>query len=190
MADISGLGELRPVEQLDLANYKDNRESTFQLPKKGRYVVQAPSEFPASAFTRTKKTGALSAQVDPKIVGPTNEGFQIRFQKVSATTWLRDGVKVSQIGDYLRACGFSGSLKDEQEQANAIEGTANTVYQADLDWRAYDKAGFSIEGMEKFPKLADGTYQSWVPSPTLKDEDGEPLRLRANLFVSRFVPAE
>ena len=189
-ADISALGGLKPVEPLNMDAYADNKETVFQLPPAGRYVVQAPSEFPAAAFSRTKRTGALSAQVDPIIQGPTNEGFQIRFQKVSATTWERDGQRVSQLGDYLRACGFKGTLKDEQEQADAVEATANTTYQVDLEWRAYNKrTGFSLEGMKRFPKLPNGGYQSWVEDPTDKDEEGNPVRVRANLQITRFVPA-
>ena len=189
MADISVLGELRPVEPLDLANYRDNQELP-PLPKAGRFTVQAPDSFPSASFSRTK-AGALSAQVDPKILGPTNEGFQLRFIKVSAKVFKRSGVNVSQLGDYLRACGFKGQLKDEQDQADAVEQTANQVYQVDIDWRAYNKdTGYSLEGMERFPSDGNGGHLPWIEDPNAKDENGNPVRLRANLTVSRFVPAE
>jgi hypothetical protein len=42
--------------------------------------------------------------------------------------------------------------------------------------------------MERFPKLADGSYQSWVEDPTLKDENGNPVKVRANIIVDRFIP--
>jgi hypothetical protein len=189
MADLSHLGGLNPVEQLDLGNYADNKESTFRLPAKGVYTLQAPDTFPAAAFTRTK-AGALSIQIDPTIVGPTHEGLTVRFVKVSAKPFQRDGKTVSQVGDYLRACGFKGVLTDEQAIADAVESTASAIYQAKLDWRAYNsKTGFSLQGMERFPKLADGTYQSWVEDPTAKDENGNPVKVRANLIIDRFVPA-
>lgn len=189
MADLSALGTLNPVEQLDLSNYKDNKISTFQLPRKGRYSLQAPDSFPSTAFTRTN-AGALSVQIDPKIVGPTNPGFEVRFVKVSAKPFKRDGITVSQLGDYLRACGSTAILRDEQEQADAAEATANQVYTADLDWRAYHKIGpVIVEGMENFPILADGSNQSWIAHPTEKDEKGEPVKVRANLFVKRFLAA-
>jgi hypothetical protein len=187
LADLSHLGGLNPVEALDLANYADNKESTFRLPVKGRYTLRAPESFPAAAFTRTK-AGALSIQIDPTIVGPTNEGFTVRFTKVSAKPFKRDGVTVSQVGDYLRSCGFSGVLADEQSIADAVEATAGAIYEAKLDWRAYSKSGFSLQGMERFPKLADGSYQSWVEDPTLKDENGNPVKVRANIIVDRFIP--
>lgn len=189
MADLSHLGGLNPVEALDLENYADNRESTFRLPEKGVYTLRAPDSFPPAAFGRTKG-GSLSIQIDPTIVGPSHEGFTVRFTKVSAKAFQRDGKFVSQVGDYLRACGFKGTLRNEQEIADAVEATAGVLYQAKIDWRAYSKSGFSLQGMERFPKNADGTYQSWVEDPTLKDENGNPVKVRANIIIDRFVPAE
>lgn len=187
MADLSHLGGLNAVEALDFANYADNKESTFRLPAKGRYTLRAPDSFPAAAFGVTK-AGALSVQVDPTIVGPAHEGFNIRFTKVSAKPFPRDGKWVSQAGDYLRAFGYSGTLSDAQQIADAIETTAGQTFEAKLDWRVYSKSGFTLQGMEKFPKLADGTYQSWVEDPIEKDENGAPKKLRANIIVDRYIP--
>ena len=181
------------MEPLDLENYADVKESTFRLPAKGRYQVRAPEGFPSAAFSRTKKTNALSVQIDPTIVGPTNEGFQIRYTRVSATPFKRDNVTVSQLGDYLRANGIAGVIKTEQDLADAVEATASRVYEVDIDWKAYsnkDGIEFKVEGMENFPKNADGTYQSWVTHPRAKDEEGNPLRVRANLVIDKFVPAQ
>lgn len=185
MADLSHLGGLNPVEALDLENYAENKETKFQLPPKGTYTLKAPDAFPPAAFTRTKG-GSLQVQIDPTIVGPTNEGRTVRFIKVSAKTFDRSGTKVSIVGDYLKACGFAGKLNNEQEIADAVELTAGTVYEAKLDWRAYSsKTGFSLDGMERFPKNADGSYQSWVddPTPGAKDENGGPQRVFANLYI-------
>lgn len=166
------------------------KESTFRLPAKGVVTLQAPEGFPAAAFSRTRN-GDLSVQIDPKIVDGPNAGFQIRFIKVSAKVYERDGAKVSQLGDYLRATGYKGQLRDEQEQADAAEQTANLTYRAKIDWRAYNKnTGFTLQGMEKFPKLADGTHQSWVEDPTEKDADGRAVKVRANLIVDKYLPAE
>lgn len=191
MADLSALGGLQEVQLLDLTEgiYADAKESTFRLPVKGRYTVQAPDSFPSTAFGRTKK-GALSIQVDPKIIGPTNEGFQLRFTKLYNTTYERQGKPVSSIGDYLRACGWSGILRTEQDMADAVESTANKTYQVEIDWKAYGKSGFEVKGMEKFPKLADGSHQSWIEDPTdLDPETGKPIRLRANIEVKKYLAA-
>lgn len=190
MADISALGELQPVQPLDLEQYADNKEFT-SIPKAGRYTVQAPDTFPSSAFGRTR-AGSFSAQVDPTIVGPTNEGFKLRFIKVSAKDFKRNGKVVSQLGDYLRAAGLqTGVLSNEQALADAIEATANSVYQVDIDWRAYNKnTQYSLEGMERFPSDGNGGYLPYTTDPNAKDpETGEPVRLRAQLIVTRFVPA-
>lgn len=188
MADISALGEMKPVEPLDLENYADNKEFSA-IPKAGRYTVQAPDTFPPAAFGRTK-AGSLSVSIDPKVIGPTNEGYTLRFTKVSAKSFKRNGVTVSQLGDYLRAVGFRGRLTNEQEQADAVEQTANQIYQVDLDWRAYNKTtGFTLEGMNRFPSDGNGGHQPWTTDPSEKDETGEPVRLRANVTVVRFVPA-
>jgi hypothetical protein len=191
MADISHLGNLNPIETLDLGeNYAENKRKTFQLPAKGRYTVQAPDSFPPEAFGRTKKN-ALYVDISPTIVGPTNEGFQLKRQRVYASTWKRDGKLVSGIGDYLIANGVRGVvLSDEQQLADAVEATAGRVYEVDLDWVANNySTGFETKGMDSFPLLADGTRQSWVPDPTAKDENGNPVKVRAFLEIVRFHPA-
>src|SRR5437870_2229165 len=121
MADLSLLGGLQPIEQLDLdGSYAVAKESQFHLPPKGVYTLRAPDSFPAAAFSRTKG-GSLQVQVDPTIVGPTNDGYTVRFVKVSAKVFDRSGQKVSQVGDYLKAVGFSGILRTEQDVADAVE---------------------------------------------------------------------
>lgn len=196
MADLSHLGGLNPIDHLDVDDtYPVVKESTFQLAPAGTYTLRAPDSFPASSFSRTK-AGALQVQIDPTIVGPTNEGYTVRFVKVSAKVFERGGKKVSQVGDYLAAVGFRGTIRDEQELADAIEASAGRIYQAKLDWRAYNKrTGFSLEGMTRFPKLADGTYQSWVIDPAevgKTDDEGRQLRVFANLTIpfNGFIPAE
>jgi hypothetical protein len=190
MADISALGELKPIQPLDFEGYADNREFA-SIPVKGRYTVQAPDSFSAASFTRTR-AGALSAQIDPQIIGPANEGYKLRFVKVSAKEFKRNGKTVSQMGDYLRATGVgAGTLKDEQALADAIEATANRAYEVELDWRAYNKdTQYSLEGMERFPSDGNGGYLPWTTDPNAKDpETGEPVRLRAQVIVTRFIPA-
>lgn len=198
MVDLSVLGGLNPIEQLDSTDYPVNKETEFRLAPKGTYTLQAPDSFPQAAFGRTKN-GDLSIQIDPTIVGPTNEGYTVRFQKISAKSFQRSGKWASQVGDYLEACGWDGKLTDLQSVAEAVESTASKTYQAKLDWRAYNKrTQFSLEGMERFPRNADGTYQPYVIDPAeidqdaskiagrligKKDENGKELRVYANLQI-------
>lgn len=190
MANIAALGNLAPVEQLDLDNYAENKPlPPFRLPARGVYTLRAPERFPDEAFGASK-AGALTVQIDPTIVGPDSEGFQVRYVRVSAKTFQRDGKTVSQLGDYLKACGITGAFKSPQELADAAEQTAGLTYQAELDWRVYNgKTGFKVEGMVNFPKQEDGSYQSWVIDPNDTDDAGEPKRLRANLYIRNFIAA-
>jgi hypothetical protein len=190
MADISQLGSLNASEPLDMAIYKDTQERKgFQLPKKGRYSFRAPESFPTEAFGKTQ-AGFLSAQVDPTIVGPSNEGYRVRFTKVSAKTFKRGGVTVSQVGDYLRAFGRRVNVGgNPQELADAVEQTANLTFEAEGDWRVYEKGtGWVLEGMENFPSDGNGGYIPVVDSPTQTDENGNPTKLRANFVITRYVP--
>lgn len=170
------------------------KENTFRLPPSGTYTVQAPSEFTQTAFGRTKG-GALSADISPTILGGPFDGMALKFQKVSATVFDRKNgsstSKASQIGDYLRANGVRGTFTSEQQLADAVESTAGRTYQVKLDWKGYNSgSGYSIEGMTKFPKGADGEYQSWIADPTAKDpETGNPIRVRARLFISKYLSA-
>jgi hypothetical protein len=194
MADISGLSGLTPMESIKLNEYK-TQSTGFQMPEAGRYTLQSPESFPAEAFTSSKSSGALLADVSPTIVGPTSAGIQIRRVKVSAKVYDRDGGKASQIGDYLRAVGYTGDIPgDPQAIANLVEQTAGATYEANVDWEAaHFASGFRVKGMRNFPTDATGKRQSWVnhPSETVTNpETGatEPLRLRANLVITKFIP--
>lgn len=201
MADISHLGGLNQIEQLDLdGTYPVAKESTFQLPPKGTYTLRAPDSFPSAVYGRTKN-GDLSIQIDPTIVANSNgssvgEGLVVRFVKISNKGFQRGNKTASQVGDYLASCGWKGTLKTEQDVADAIEATAGTTYPAKLDWRAYNKrTGFSLEGMERFPVKEDGTHQSFIVDPAevgKKDESGRQLVVFANLTIpfGGFVPVE
>lgn len=197
-ADIGQLGQLQEGV-LDLDTYSDigggERKPRFQFPKAGRYTLRAPDAFPDEAFGRTQK-GSLSVQIDPTIVGPTNEGLTVRFQRISGTTYERKGQPVSKVGDYLRSCGLRGRLSNEEEVKDAIRSTANTIYEAQLDWRLYAKGHakgggvLELRGMDNFPKDENGEPLNYIFSETQTDENGKPIRLRANLDIVWFYPAQ
>lgn len=196
MPNLSHLGGLNPVEQLDLdGTYPVAKESTFSLPPKGTYALRNPDTFPDTAFSATK-AGAVQVQIDPTIAGPHHEGFTVKFVKVSAKVFDRNGQKVSQLGDFLKACGFAGRLATLDDIGAAVESVAGGTYQAKLDWRGYNKrTGWTVEGMERFPKNADGTHQSWIIDPSevgKVDENGRQLRVLANLTIpfGGFIPAD
>jgi len=65
MADISALGELRPVAQLDLENYIDNRN--LGNSKAGRYTVQGLRSFPFGVLAKLRK-GISLHRSNPTII--------------------------------------------------------------------------------------------------------------------------
>lgn len=187
MADLSHLGGLNPVDQLDLSGtYPSTQKKAFQLPPKGVYTLRVTDTFTPESITRTKG-GALQFQIDPTIADGPYEGKQLRFTKISAKTFARKSGTASQVGDFLKACGFTGVLRSEQEIADAVEATAGSYFEALVDWKGYNKrTGWSIEGMEKFPKNPDGTHQPWITDPAevgKKDDEDRDLRVFANLYI-------
>lgn len=106
--------------------------------------------------------------------------------------FARNGQPVSILGDYLEACGVNGVFATPQELADAAEATAGAVYSAYLDWEI-NKEGIKVRGMKNFPPVLDeagtptGEFQAFVNHPTLKNEDGSPKRLWANLRITNFI---
>ena len=190
VADISLLGNLNSSEPLDLDIYKDAQELPL-LPPAGRYTVQAPESFPTEAFGKTQ-ANFLSVQIDPKIVSNGHDGYTLRYTIISAKPFKRSGVTVSQVGDYLRAVGVRGKVgSDPASIVEAVEQTANQLYEVDIDWRAFHKGtGFTVKGMTNFPSDGNGGRLPYVLHPTEKDPtSGEPVKVRANLVVKRFIAA-
>lgn len=189
-ADISSLTNLQSTEPLDWDKYADTKES-FQIPRKGRYQLQAPPSFtflPSAA-------GFLQGQVDPTVVGPSDAGYKL-WQRVSAKPFKRAGATVSQMGDYLRAVFGTAAPRPStpQEQADAVEATANRIFQADCDWEAYCSAcKFTLKGEANFPSDGKGGHAPAVACPNCKQTNEQgvetPLTLRAKLRIDRFVSA-
>lgn len=192
-ADISNLSNLQASEPLDWDGYADAKESV-PPPPKGRYIVRVAEQITLGSTT----ANFLSAQVDPTIIGPRSEGFQIRFTRISAKPFKRGAATVSQLGDYLRAVYGSQTPRPRtpQEQADAVVATAGRQLEIIGDWEAYDKeTKWSLKGMENFPKLADGTHSPWidVPGSEKRDESTGAIieaarQVRANFKVDRYVP--
>lgn len=189
MINISELGNLQSVEAIKLDDTYKTQSSGFVMPKSGRYSVKSPESFSDTSFSATR-AGFLSIQIDPEITGPSSAGITVRYAKISAKPFMRNGSTVSQVADYLRAVGYTGSVPgDPQELADLVAQTAGAQYEAVLDWEArHTSTGFKTKGMRNFPSDGNGGHQSWVEHPTERDAEGNPLRLRANLVIDRFIP--
>lgn len=193
VVDISGLGTIEPAQPLDLSIYPENRP-VREFPKAGRYTIQAPEAFPSEAFSKTRADN-LSARVDPTIVGPSNEGYELRFTNLSAKVYqTREGKDTSQMGQYLQAFGIEEQLTGQPQQAvDLIASTAGQTADVYADWVAEHRpSGFKLTGMKNFPSDGNGGYQPWIvhPDETVHDNKGNRLRLRANLVVRRWLSAK
>lgn len=192
MVDISTLGNLNPVQPLDLSVVPEAPKQAFSFPRAGVYELRAPESFPTEAFGKTQG-GNLSARVDPVIVGPSNEGYEVRFTNIYATVYTdpRTGVETSGIAQYLQAFGITEQLDGTPEQAaNLIASTAGKTAKAYLNWEANHRpSGFKLKGMKNFP-IVDGKPVSSVehPDESVTDQNGQRLRLRANIVVSKWLP--
>ena len=188
---------IAPSEALDLDNYAvigGNRPKS-KFPVKGRYTLRTVDSFSPESFRPNGANTALTFQIDPTIVGPTNEGKQLKFTRISGKIYQRDGKSVSQLNDYLKTVGVTDTVPgDPQEQANIVEQTAGRVFEAGLDWRAYakganaDGSDLSVEGMENFPSNGAGGFLPYLNHPTVKDDEGKPKKIWANLEIVYFVP--
>lgn len=191
MADISSLGNLAPAGPVDMEVYKTINAARPQgLPPAGEYEIRLPESFPSSCFGKTRE-GQLKITFDASIASGDRTGFPIRRVSLSAKTWTdqKTGKTVSQVAEFLAALGYQGSTPtDPQEIADMVEAQAGRVVKVYVNWEANHFASqFEVKGMKNFPVAADGTRQSFVTHPTETDAEGNPLRLRANLVVKRWL---
>lgn len=117
-------------------------------------------------------------------------GRKVRFLRVRSAPFERNGVKVSQLGDLIRAFDahntYRGKAKFEALSRWQAEGA---TFEAKVDWRGFDidhyrnllnesddpndrmakrRAGdaATIKGMRKFPQRADGSYEPVTEGPS------------------------
>lgn len=192
MANIGDFG-IAATETLNLDDYPvigGKKERKF--PNKGRYTLRTTDSFTEESFAPNKANTALTFAINPTIVGPTNEGYQLKFNsgRISGKVYQRKGKSASQLGDYLKAVGVGGTVPgDPQAQADLVEGTAGATFEAGLDWRAYDPStGRTVEGMENFPADGQGGHLPYLVSESQVDEQGNPKKIWANVEIVYFVP--
>ena len=192
MASIGNLN-IAPTEPVDTTSAYPAAGRRF--PNRGWYTLRTTDAFAPESFVPNKAGTALTFQIDPTVVGPTSEGYQLKFNsgRISAKTYQRTdkagrSVTVSQLSDFLKAAGYSGVVPgDAQSQADLVESMAGKSFEALLDWRAWDPAAQrEISGMENFPTDGNGGYQPYVFSDTETDDEGKPKRIWANIEIVRF----
>lgn len=193
MADIGNFN-IQPTEPVDISTAYPARTGR-RFPNKGWYTLRTTDTFTSESFVPNKANTALTFQIDPTVVGPTNEGYQLKFSsgRISAKTYQRTdrtgrSATVSQLSDYLKAVGYTGSVPgDAQAQADLVEQQAGKTFDALLDWRAWDPATQrEVSGMENFPSDGNGGYVPYLLSDTQTDDEGNPKKIWANLEIVRF----
>jgi hypothetical protein len=162
-----------------------------------------------------KDDGTFSKSVTIKsaeIIGVDKEelkrflGRKVTNLRVWTTTYLRNNVKVSGLGDLIRGLDDERAWSGIKEAVDIIQEhqDKNTPLQIKLAWGAFDKAGFdaaggamlvdkspekkelqkkaAVRGMKNFRPLPDGSYAPEVAGPLSGD------LLEARLEIDRITP--
>ncbi len=162
------------------------------FPPKGQYLLRIPTlkpgltnDAPDSIF-KTGNEQQLKAELGPlHIIGGPTDGFELRFCTISNKRYSNRNA--SQMGDFLLAAHSPFRPQDEAQWKQAVLATSGGVVEAGCDWDAYDKVSKKslCEGMENFPKNADGSYQRWIDVADATAPNGK-RRVWANLRVVYF----
>ena len=194
MANIGDFN-IQPTDSVDIAASYPVKATGRRFPNKGWYTLRTNEAFTPESFVPNKAGTALTFQIDPVVVGPTNEGYQLKFNsgRISAKTYSRTDREgksktVSQLSDFLKAVGYNGTVPgDAQGQADIVEMQAGKTFDALLDWRAYDPATQTeVSGMENFPADGNGGHLPYLLSESQTDDQGNPKKIWANLEIKRF----
>jgi len=190
---VSDLNNLLPSQPVDLGALAPSRP---RFPRAGRYILQVPEGLTFEDTFSQTQAGYLAAEINPTIVGPSSEGYEVRYVKVSAKDYqqkdFRDPSKVtttSQMAQLASACGITGTFPGEpDQQVNIILQTAGRQFEAVLDWKAYNKrTGVETLGMANFPTDDVGNPLPYIVDEDDKDPGGNAVRYRARIFVKRFI---
>ena len=190
------------VEQIDFDNYKDASEFPPPVPK-GKYtlVQDGVPEFASNA------PGVLTATTHHKINGGEHDGRRVTYVRISTKVFDRDGVKVSQAADYLRAIGSSDKPSGVREWGEFFVSCDGKPWDAMLDWEgscgdcyevAKNAAGgnpkdieraerkkWTLTGEARFPMSPSGGRQfDGVACPNCGN-----ATIRAQQRVTRMIPA-
>lgn len=201
MADLSALELTAEPVEVDLDNYVDQTEFPPPAPE-GVYTFS--SEFQNSDKPFEAKDGFLVTNLQHFIIAPGDplDGHRVSFDRISAKTFERQGVKVCGMADQLRAFGVVDRIKNMADYAIAIEAavTAKTLWKGQTQWEAFCKdcnekakaegksskeAGklATIKGMSQFPTNAAGAR---IPEIECK-HCGATLQARER--INRRIPA-
>lgn len=176
---------------VDFDGYVDQSEFPPPAPEGVYTFKQVKSDF------EVNKAGYLSAVLNHEVVAPGDpvDGHKINFDRVSSKPFERNGVKVSQMADHIRALGITERPKDPKAMGEAIASGDGQLWKGQTRWEAGcnhkdtehevewgDSKVYRLVGMKKFPMLPNGQHQDTVTCPTCGAE------LRAQEKINRRIP--
>lgn len=200
---LSSMAPEPAVEQPDLDNYKDASEFPPPVPR-GKYTLiqdGPPTDFASNA------PGVLTATLQFRISGGEYDGRRVTYVRISTKVFDRDGAKVSQAADYLRAIGSTERPANVREWGAFFNSCDGKSLEAMLDWEGScgdcyeaakaaaggspgdipraDRKKWTLTGEARFPMSTAGGRQSdGVECPNCHQPT-----IRAQQRVTRMIPA-
>lgn len=176
--------------------------STPNLIPEGTYDLYVTS-FDVLLKKETKEFNGFS--ITAQVAHGDHEGRSTGRLQIWASTYERNGVRVSQLGDFIRALDATAAWNDPASAAKIIQMAIDRkmTFRAKLGWEAFDETSYedkggkamapkspeqkalrkacTIKGMRNFPLNPDGTYR-----PEIEVESGDVVeaRLAINGFIS------
>lgn len=201
MVDIALLESLKTdIDVAPPSDYADS--STPNLLPEGTYNLYVKS-FDA-ILDRDNPDNFKGFVINAEVVDGTYEGRQVPGLRVWAATYLRNGVAVSGLGDFIRAIDASAQWTGAAGAARVIQMAQDRKipFQVKLGWEAFDQAKFeqeggagmvrkspeekalrkacTVKGMRNFPQNPDGSYR-----PETEDVEGNTIEAR--LSINNFI---
>ena len=194
------------TEDIEVAPPAEYIDSSVTRPvPEGMYDLQI-TEWEPSRNRETKQPDGKAFVLNCKVVGGEQDGKFVRNLRIWTATYERNGVRVSGLGDLIRAIDDTAEWKTLAD-AGAILAKAQdqgTTFRAKLVWEAFDLDWYrdqggdnlpnkspeqkdlrkqaTIKGMSKFRQAPDGTFLPEVEGPSGN-------MIEARISVDRYVPS-
>lgn len=164
------------------------------------------TEWDISRNRETKEPDGKAFILQTEITGGEYDGRAVRNLRIWTTTFQRNGVTVSGLGDLVRAIDDTAHFRNLSEAANILQEAQDKrlPFRVKLVWEAYDSDFYrekggdnlvrkspeekalrsmsTIKGMTKFRQAPDGTFIPEVEGPSGNT-------LEARLTIDRYIPS-
>jgi hypothetical protein len=175
------------------------------LVPEGRYDLVI-TDWDVSRDYETKQPDGKAFILQTVVSGGEHDGKAVRNLRVWTATFERNGVRVSGLGDLIRAIDDTARFTNLQEAGSIIQRAQDmkTPIQVQLKWEAFDSEFYNenggqgmvnkspeqkelrkratVKGMSNFRQAADGTYLPEVEGPSGNI-------LEARLTINSYTPS-